>query len=295
MPENYKKLVKVFRVCLLLILVVAVAYIGVTKDLRKLFQWQVIIIAIVAAIPTLILNALILRFLVSVIDKNISYVEALNLASLSVFGNSLGIPIGSGAKYYILYSRHNVNPLHIMVGNLLIAVVTGVLFLACSLCIKLFLMGCYSLVFGVFILTAMLFGVFAPCVKRFLPRKIFEVRYFTAKNFSKIILLSFVGFCLYMWWYGIIIYYCFDELDYALVSGVSLSLGFGLISGLTSVAGYHETVVAFVSNALGIQWYRGAELALIYRVTALMSSSLMLLLFVKKYIAIIREAVQTRD
>ena len=276
-----KALRTVFGIVLLAAVIIWVAKEGI---LFSRISFGLLLCSTFAALTINFLNASIIKVMVEVFKRDISYIDALHISALGTFGNSAGgLPIGTTLKYVILYKQSGLKIKETTTGLIIF-----------TIAISLFLLGYAAIsVWGMNLArtskmipslllaasTLVLVVLWKWLRKKNMGRQLIQP-FLDSRIFRRITLISFVTATLFILNYLVISLILFPEIPLASVVFIaSIGLLTGLASLLQTVGGIHEFSMGISAFIAGIKLIDGMQLALSMRVASLLSSGMILVVF----------------
>lgn len=231
-----------------------------------------------------LINATIIRAIVDAYEGKITYASSLRISALGALGNAAGgLPIGTGLKFAILYKQSGLKVIEITAGLVIFTIAISFFLLAYASA-SIWTMG-----FSPFIKAIpgllLIVGIALLLLLRTALRKrngaMRLVEPFLKNNcFQRLLAISFLMTTIFLLNYWVIGRFLFPEIPLMqMIFIASIGILTGLGSLLQSVGGIQEISMGVAAHVSGANLIDGAQLALLLRVTSLISSSLLLALF----------------
>lgn len=241
------------------------------------------ILAILVSGAINLLNALVIKNIVSVYEREITYFNALRLSVLGTFGNSAGgLPLGTTLKYILLHKQTGLKVSEITSGLVMSTIATSFFLLTYTA------LGIWST--GLPFAAKMAPTLIALAIILSIPFLWLLVRnrqsvgrlvepFVRKRNFRKFIAISAITATAFVCSYWLVATFLFPEIPTLTILFVaSAGTLTSLATLLQSVGGIHELSVGFSAYLSGVPLIDGLQVALALRIGSFLSSGLLLAL-----------------
>jgi uncharacterized membrane protein YbhN (UPF0104 family) len=241
----------------------------------------VVLLSTIVGIASVTLNAMSIRSITHAFGSSLSLLQSLRLAALGSFGNALGgLPIGTALKYAILF-RTKVLSIGQFTAGLAVFSVAISMWLLASASVSVWdtslseqLKPLPAALFSAAVAVLVVAGYAARRATLF---RSYAAPFLSTPNLASVCRLSGVTSLLFIANYWIIARTLMPEMsqaDIVFVSSVGILISLGSL--VQSLGGVHELSMALAAFAIGHEAVSGLELALLLRLTSVLSSALLL-------------------
>lgn len=243
----------------------------------------------VAAIATFasailnLLNALIVKIIVTVYGRKISFVKSLYLSVLGTFGNSAGgLPLGTTLKYVLLHQQSGLKIREITAGLVIFTFATSI-FLLCYTAVSVWSTGlpvaAKTTPTLILIMLTMLLPLAWPHFRKRRSIVTLVEPFLRKRNLQLLVATSAMtatGFVCSYWLVATLLLPEIPTLTILFVASAGTLTSLATL--LQSVGGIQELSVGLSAHLSGIRVIDGLQVALVLRVASLLSSGLFLAL-----------------
>jgi hypothetical protein len=241
------------------------------------------VLAILASGVINLLNALIIKNIVSVYQREITFFKALYLSVLGTFGNSAGgLPLGTTLKYILLHKQTGLKVSEITSGLVFSTIATSFFLLSYTA------LGIWStglpltakvapalIVFTIILSIPFLW----PLMRNRQSIGRLVEPFIRKSNLQKFIAISAITATAFVSSYWLVATFLFPEIPTLTILFVaSAGTLTSLATLLQSVGGIHELSIGFSAYVSGIRLIDGLQVALVLRIGSFLSSGLFLTL-----------------
>lgn len=230
-----------------------------------------------------LLNASIVKIIVTVYDRKITFVKSLHLSVLGTFGNSAGgLPLGTTLKYVLLHQQSGLKIREITAGLVVFTFATSI-FLLCYTAVSVWATGLSLTAKMTPALILIMLALLLPILWRHLRRRqsiVTLVEPFLRKgNLQRLVAtsaLTATGFVCSYWLVAALLLPEIPTLTILFVASAGTLTSLATL--LQSVGGIQELSVGLSAYLSGVRLIDGLQVALVLRVASLLSSGLFLAL-----------------
>jgi len=267
----------------LCLLGVVITWIAKEGELIDKLSLGMILASTIASFTINLANASVILTIVRAFRGKINYASALHISALGAFGNAAGgLPIGTTIKYVILYKQSGLKIREITSGLILFSIAISI-YLLCYAAISI-----WQMLFPIYIkiipsilllTTVILIWLSGRWASKQNSTMTLIQPLLSTGNLRQIVLISFFMATLFLANYLIISVFLFPATPLiSMVFITSTGMLAGLGSLLQSVGGIQEFSMGVASHVSGGSLVNGMQLALVMRVTSLISSGITLLI-----------------
>ena len=230
-----------------------------------------------------LLNALIVKIIVTVYDRKITFVKSLHLSVLGTFGNSAGgLPLGTTLKYVLLHQQSGLKIREITAGLVVFTFATS-LFLLCYTAVSAWSTGLSLTTKMAPALILVMLALLLPILWRHLRTRqsIFRLvgPFLQKRNLQRVLATSAMTATGFVFSYWLVAALLLPEIPTPTILFVaSAGTLTSLATLLQSVGGIQELSVGLSAYLSGVRLIDGLQVALVLRVASLLSSGLFLAL-----------------
>lgn len=243
----------------------------------------------VAAVATVasgvlnLLNALIIKNIVTVYDRKISFVKSLHLSALGTFGNSAGgLPLGTTLKYVLLHQQSGLKIREITAGLVIFTFATSI-FLLCYTAVSVWSTGLLFAAKTTPALILVMLALLLPLLWRHFRKRQSIVTliepFLRKRNLQRLVATSAMtatGFVSSYWLVTTLLLPEIPRLTILFIASAGTLTSLATL--LQSVGGIQELSVGLSAYVSGVRLIDGLQVALVLRVASLLSSGLFLAL-----------------
>ena len=230
-----------------------------------------------------LLNASIVKIIVTVYDRKITFVKSLHLSVLGTFGNSAGgLPLGTTLKYVLLHQQSGLKIREITAGLVVFTFATSI-FLLCYTAVSVWATGLSLTAKMTPALILIMLALLLPILWRHLRRRqsiVTLVEPFLRKgNLQRLVAtsaLTATGFVCSYWLVAALLLPEIPTLTILFVASAGTLTSLATL--LQSVGGIQELSVGLSAYLSGVRVIDGLQVALVLRVASLLSSGIFLAL-----------------
>ena len=243
----------------------------------------VAVLATVASGVINLLNASIVKNIVTVYERKITFVKALHLSVLGTFGNSAGgLPLGTTLKYVLLHRQSGLKVSEITSGLVIFTLATS-FFLLCYTAVSVWSTGLSLAAKTAPALIVFMVLLLLPFLWRRLRNRRSIGRlvepFLRKRNLQRLIAISAITATGFVCSYWLVATFLFPEIPALIILFVaSAGTLASLATLLQSVGGIQELSVGLSAYVSGVRLIDGLQIALVLRIASLLSSGLFLAL-----------------